>query len=316
VAMTIIQTRRVGGGHYGAWRAVAALPTMIASMLLLLVLLGWMREWDSLVLLAWLGCGLLTLTRRGERVAVHLACGFRRLSPDDSAAVSNVWSDVLARCDMSSDDVDLYVQRGESLNAYAVGGRSVAVTSRIVRDYRSGRIDDQLLGPILCHELGHHATYGGRFTPITLWLALPWRLFCGAVLRIASGLAGRQPQAPLFAVVVAVVVVAIVQASQHHAWDVVAVLGSLAVFSVACPLADAAVGRAGERAADRYTAQAGFGDDLARALASISPDSTHRRGLPHAILSRHPRTSQRIRDLDGWSPPCTPPASSPPAIAA
>jgi STE24 endopeptidase len=292
------------------------MPVMIASTLLLLVLLGWMGQWDSLGLLAWLGCGLLTLTRRGERVAVRLACGFRRLAPDDSASLSKVWSHVLALCEMCPDEVDLYVQRGESLNAYAVGGRSVAVTSRVVRDYRAGRIDDRLLAPILCHELGHHATYGGRFTPITLWLALPWRLFCGAVLRVASRLAGRQPRVALSAVVVAAFVVAIVQASQHHVWSIVAVLGSLVVFSVACPLVDAAISRASERAADRYAAEAGLGHELACALVSISPDSRHRQRRSEAILARHPRTAQRVRDLDLWSEPETPRADSPEPVAA
>jgi hypothetical protein len=74
---------------------------------------------------------------------------------------------------------------------------------------------------------------------------LPWRLFCGVVVRIASRLAGRQPRAPLLAVIIAAFVVAIVPSSQHNAWSTVAVLGSLAMFSIACPLADAAISRAG-----------------------------------------------------------------------
>jgi STE24 endopeptidase len=290
---------RDGGerGHFGAWRALVGLPAMIASVLLLMALLGPIGSWQGLVLLGWFGCGLLTLTRPGERVAVRWACGFRQLSPSDAAALAPVWSRVLGRCAMSPDRVDLYIQRSNAVNAFAVGGRSVAVTSRVVADYRAGRITERLLAPILCHELGHHATSGARFTPVTLWLALPWRMAYRSVLRVAVRLTQRQPRVQWAAIVVAGAAIAIVESAQQHAWGSTAVLASLALFSVASPLADAAVRRASERAADAYAADVGYGDALADALRAISRDASHRGHLYRRILDGHPAPSQRIRDL-------------------
>lgn len=127
---------------------------------------------------------------------------------------------------------------------------------------------------------------------------------------------GRQPRPLLLAVVVVSFAVAIVQASQHGQWSTVIVLSSLLVFPVACPLADAAISRASERAADRYAVHAGFGPDLARALDTISTNDTQRRRLSDAFLARHPLTARRIRDLDRWSMPDAALADSPAAIAA
>jgi STE24 endopeptidase len=284
-------------GHFGAWRAVVALPAMIASALLLIVLLGWMGTWEGLGLLSWLSCGLLTLTHRGERVAVRLACGFRRPSPTDAAALAPVWSEVLARCGTPADRVDLYVHRSGAVNAYAVGSRSVAVTSRVVADYHAGRINDELLAPIVAHELGHHATKDAQFIPLTLWLAAPWRLAYRLVLRLSTRLAGRQPLGPLAVVIVATVTVAIVQAVQQRAWSTVVILGALTLFSIATPLADAALSRASERAADQYAARAGYGDALAHALQTLDGDTARRTRTTVLILDGHPSTDRRIRDL-------------------
>ena len=283
--------------HCGAWRAFTAVPAMIGSAFLLLVLLGWLGTWEGPTLLAWMGCGLLTLTRQGERVAVRVGYGFRPPSAAERSALAPVWSQVLQRCGLPPNRVDLYVQRSGEVNAYAVGSRSVAVTRRVLTDYQAGRINDVLLAPILCHELGHHATRGTRFAPITAWFTLPWRLACGAALRLAVQLAGRQPRGPLAVVVVATVTVAIVQAAQHHAWSNVTVLGSLAFFSIASPATDAALSRASERAADQYAAHVGYGSALAQALHALAGEQVRPGRSRMSVFDRHPATHRRIHDL-------------------
>ncbi|PZS34546.1 MAG: hypothetical protein DLM59_04560 [Pseudonocardiales bacterium] len=55
-------------------------------------------------------------------------------------------------------------------------------------------------------------------------------------------------------VMAAGVVVAVVRAIQQRHWAVAVVLSAVAVCTVACPLADAAVSRRSEYAADRFAA--------------------------------------------------------------
>jgi Zn-dependent protease with chaperone function len=79
-------------------------------------------------------------------------------------------------------------------NAYAAGGRSVAVTSRVLRDYESGRLPDNLLVAVLVHELGHHATGATRPLLLLSGLTAPWRLTTRVLTGLASIPAGRQPR--------------------------------------------------------------------------------------------------------------------------
>ncbi len=139
--------------HFGAGRALAAVPAMVGSLLLLLVLFGWMGRWEGLVLLAWLASGAAVFTRTGERIAVVVGCGFRRPTRAQGQALGAVWSAALARSGVAAFEVDLYVQDSSQLNAYAAGGHSVAVTSGVLREFLARRLgDDQMVG-VLVHDL-------------------------------------------------------------------------------------------------------------------------------------------------------------------
>ena len=85
-------------GRWGAWRALVALPAMTAGSGVIVVSLGFLGRWEGLGLFASFAAGLLTLTRSGERVAVGLGCGFRRLSPVERAVLEPLWIRVLDRC--------------------------------------------------------------------------------------------------------------------------------------------------------------------------------------------------------------------------
>ncbi|MHB8672025.1 MAG: M48 family metalloprotease [Acidimicrobiales bacterium] len=194
--MTTMSARIPGGathraGHFGAWRALTAVPAIIGS-LLLLVLFGWLGSWEPLVLLAWLASGAAVFTRVGERVAVRVGCGFRRPSVQQLAMLEPTWVAALDRCGLAPGDLDLYVQRSEEANAYAAGGRSVSVTIGVVQEFRARRLVDEYLLGILCHELGHHATKAPRFALVTVWLATPWRFAARVVIGIGLATVGRR----------------------------------------------------------------------------------------------------------------------------
>ncbi|MGI8665139.1 MAG: hypothetical protein ACR2N4_03785 [Jatrophihabitans sp.] len=140
-------------GHFGAWRAATSVPAMVGSLLLLLVAFGWMGQWEGLVLLGWLASGTVVFTALGERLAVTVGCGFRRLSQSQSTAVEPVWASALVRAGVESRDVDLYVQRSVELNAYAAGGRSVALTTGVVSKFLARRLGSAHMEAILVHDL-------------------------------------------------------------------------------------------------------------------------------------------------------------------
>jgi STE24 endopeptidase len=226
------------------WRAVTALPAMVGSLLMLLVLFGWMGQWEGLVLLAWLGSGAAALTRVGERVAVALGYGFHRPSRAQKAAMDRIWASALARAGIAASEADLYVQHSDDLNAYAIGGRSVGVTTGVLRELLARRLSTAEVEAVLLHELGHHATRATRFALISIWLAAPWRFASRMMIRLGLATVGRRQPVGLLAVVVtAAVVVAVVHAIRDGQILVAAVLVIVAVCAVLCPVADAGVSR-------------------------------------------------------------------------
>ncbi len=291
-------------GNYGAWRTVVAAPAMIASALLLLVAFGWAGQWDGVILLVWLGAGLLLLNRPGERVAVRVGCRFRRLSAAQRTLLAGVVADAERTCGLLPGELDWYVRREHRPNAYAAGRRSVAVTTGLVEGFLAGRTSREAVCAVLVHELGHHrAGQATRFTLVTMWLGAPWRRAAGFTLGFAMGLVGRRQSRKLTAVVaVGVLVTAVVQALQRSDWVTAAVLAALPIFGFGAPLADAALSRASERAADRYTAAVGMGPALAGALRNVGGVSADAGALRRAF-DRHPPLEDRLVELAAAAAP-------------
>ncbi len=180
--------------RHGHWRAVAAAPAMTGGLLVLILASGAFNRWAGLLPLAWAACAGAATTRVGERMTVRAVHGFLRPSPVQATALAPAWSTALRVTGTAADDVDLYVQNARALNAYAAGGRSVAVTSQVLEDYHSGRLPEDQLVAVLVHELGHHATGATRPMLLVSWLTAPWRWAARLLTGLASVLAGRQPE--------------------------------------------------------------------------------------------------------------------------
>lgn len=292
-----LATRRPGA-NFGAWRAVTAIPAMVGSLLLLVVLFGWMGRWEGLVLLGWLASGVAVFTQAGEQLAVRVGCGFRRPTRMQAARLAPLWAAALQRCSVAPGEVDLYVQRSAEVNAYAAGGRSVAVTAGVLAKFQAHRHPDDYLISVLAHELGHYSTKATRLALVTIWLAAPWRFAARLLLGVAAACAGRQPRRLLACVIVAAVVIAVVQAVQQRQWVVAISVSALALCTVVCPLADAALSRRSEYAADRYATDAGLGLHLAAALQTMDVSPYRSRTWTARALSRHPSLEDRIEALD------------------
>ncbi len=194
-------------------------------------------------------------------------------------------------------DVELYVQTDQVPNAYAAGGRSVAVTSRVVEDYQAGRLSEDQMMAVLVHELGHHATRATRPMLLALWLAMPWRLAARLLTGIGLALSGRPARRELIMVIAAGVAVAVTRALYQGQVLVGGVLAFVGLAAVLCPLADAAVSRRSEFAADRFAADHGLALELAAALHAMHDGRSAACGWPRRLLASHPTTEQRIRAL-------------------
>ena len=142
--------RRVAG--FALWRAVTAAPPALGSLLLVLVSAG-LGRWAALLLLAWAAGAAVLMTPVGERITVRTVCRFHRPSPRQAAALQPAWPTALRVTGTATGDVQLYVQTARAPNAYAAGGRSVAVTTRAVEDYECDRLPEDQLVAVLVHEL-------------------------------------------------------------------------------------------------------------------------------------------------------------------
>jgi STE24 endopeptidase len=287
--------RRGPAGLSGVFRAMIAAPAIIGSGLLMLVLSGWIGRWEAPVLMVWLAGSLVVMTRVGERIALRVGFGCRHPKDVEAARLPPVWSQALRRCGIDPGDVDLYLRHSGESNAFAAGARGVVVTTGLLAAFRAGRLTHDQLVAVLVHELGHLVTLTNRYGLVTLWLAAPWRLATRLLVGIASAFTRPQPSRAL--VIFAGIAVATEQAVQTKQWGVALVLTGVTLAAILCPVADAALSRRSEYAADRYAEGAGVGPELASALQILGSGHGPRPNGASRLLARHPTTLRRIAEL-------------------
>ena len=281
-------------GHLGVWRAICATPSIAGSVLVLAAGFGWLDEWANLVLAGWLLIALVLLSRPAERAAVTLAYGYRSLTPAEWTMLAPAARDAMRRCGLPSNTVDFYLRwRARGVNGFAAGGRSVAVSRGLVDALRHRTLSQDQAAAIITHEFGHHASGATRYALVVDWLSAPWRVVSGVVSALLRAIVRHVPTARAALLLTPLIAaVAIVQMVQHHAWLSLATLVGMFIVAVVQPVCDAAVSRASERAADRYTVSHGGGHDLARVLHTFPSSAPTGRWR-----SSHPDPARRIADL-------------------
>ena len=185
---------------------------------------------------AWPLGGLALLTRPIEAVLARPMLGLRAPAEIERDRLDERFAAVCARANESVEPYLLRVQESEDLNAVAVGGHLIGVTTR------SLRLQDDQLEAVLAHELGHQDGMHSAALAINWWATLPWRLVT-ALARIH--------------------LVLFILSLPVRAVGVLAYVGQ------------AAATRAAEREADLFAAQLGYGPALAATLrAALPPEST------------------------------------------
>jgi STE24 endopeptidase len=287
--------------HYGMWRAVLASPMILGSLALILMLSSGLDRWAAAVPLTWLLVAPVWLTRAGERAAARLWFGYRNVRAEEWVLLEPVISTAAERCALDDGACDFYVRpHAHTVNAYTGGRRSIAVSAGLLAALGHGVLTRDHAVAILSHEVGHLRDHSTRYGLVVAWLTAPWRgaaFAFGGLLRL---IVRNLPTAKAALVLVPVLpVMASVQAVQQHAWAPLAVLVVLAVVLTVHPVADAALSRASELAADKYAASVGSGSDLASALAVLPRTPRVWFGGPRAS---HPSADVRIARLTTTTP--------------
>lgn len=285
-------------GRSGLWRALVAAPVMLGGLAVVVLVAGPLGPWAPVVPLGWLALAGVWLTRSGERVAVRIAYRYRRLDTEQAAQLRAAFAVAESRTKVGMSELDVYVRAGtgNSINAYAAGRRSVAVSEGAIAAVADGRLTVPQVGALVAHELGHLQSRCTRYGLAYAWLGAPWRAVVAVLGGMLRLIVGKVPTARAGLVVLGPIVlaVAVVQGVQQHAWVPLAAMVTVGVLLIVQPLAAAALSRSGERAADAYAVQCGLSPELAGALQAFEQAAGAGGGRAWAS---HPSRDRRIRDL-------------------
>jgi STE24 endopeptidase len=263
-----------------------ALPGLACSLLVTsLVGKGLLPELAWLVPVCWLASSALLFVRPVELGLARLVFDMRRPSPAELARLAGVWREVCARAGERPDRYALFLQDSHEPNAFAAGGRVVAVTGSALR------LPPAHLEAVLAHELGHHLSAHPLVSMLAWWFALPARgaaYLLGHAFRIVR-YAGRalasygDALGALGALLIALILLT--------------ALGFVSVWLIVLPLVApllAWANRLGEYRADHTAALLGYGPMLAEVLRAWQEP---RPGRLARLLASHPPHADRIARL-------------------
>jgi len=281
---------------------VVALPALGAALLA-----GW-RPQAAVVLACgvWTVSAALVLTRPVEALLARLLFpGVRRPDPADLARIVPALERVCRRAGPDPGRYLLRVQESRQVNAFALGGHTLAVT-RVAVD-----LPDDMLEAVLAHEVGHHRHLHPLAIILGWWFLLPFEAaerLQRAIRRITRALAraygrlrdqtagARAADGAIGMLVLLVVLGVLVVAGTLLAVALGLLWLPLALLVRLARVLGAALSRAGEYAADRHAVELGYGPGLVRVLELfvVAERSARRpRGLA-ALLRSHPTCEARM----------------------
>ncbi|GAB1337212.1 hypothetical protein ACE1SV_38020 [Streptomyces sp. E-15] len=254
------------------------------------------------VVLAWVASGLLVFHRPTERAFARYVLKLRPPTAQERARLEPVWNEVIARAGIEPGTYELMVENSDELNAAAVAGHVVGVTT-----YSLAQVPSSNLAAVLAHELGHHTGGHAWAGLLGYWYSLPGRL-AWAATRVLAGLAiavtGFFSVAATGALILLMAFLAVC---------VFIVAWYIAVPLVLAPYLLAYAGRRGELRADQQAAELGFARQLAEVLyhfqvqeeatkAALAAQGRQPKepGRLSRLLSSHPDRPARIVALQPY----------------
>lgn len=256
----------------------------------------------TVVVLAWLASGALVFHRPTELAFARHVLKLRVPTADERARLEPVWREVTARAGIEAHTYELMVENSDGLNAVAVAGHVVGVTT-----YALNRIPSGNLAAVLAHELGHHTAGHAWAGLLGYWYSLPGRIAWAVtrgLARVAIAVAGVFSLAAAGIVYLVLGFTAI--AGFVVAWYITIPL-------VAAPYLLAYVGRRGELRADQQAAELGFAHRLAEVIhhSRLEEESAKAAALARGqklkqpgplarLLSSHPDHDARLAALEPY----------------
>nr|WP_063826089.1 M48 family metalloprotease [Streptomyces antibioticus] len=263
-------------------------------------LLGKAGGW--IVVLAWLASGGLVFHRPTELAFAHRVLKLRAPLAQEQARLEPIWREVTARAGIEAHTYELMVENSPELNASAVAGHVVSVTT-----YALNEIPSSNLAAVLAHELGHHTGGHAWAGLLGYWYSLPGRIAWTVtkfVARIALAIAAVLSWRAYF--LVAFVIGMCLIGGFMAAWYVTLPL-------VLAPYLLAFMGRKAELRADQQAAVLGFAGQMTQVLHQLQAEEDrekaqivaagHRLKEPGTfarLLSTHPDHHTRIRALEPY----------------
>ncbi|MEU9210744.1 M48 family metalloprotease [Streptomyces sp. NPDC048415] len=265
-----------------------------------LPLFGTVVGW--LVVLAWLASGALVFHRPSELLFARRVLKLRAPLAEERARLEPIWREVTARAGIEADTYALMVENSDDLNAVAVAGHVVGVTT-----YSLNRIPSSNLAAVLAHELGHHTGGHAWAGLLGYWYSLPGRI----AWALTRGLAR-------IALAVASVFSAAATGILILFMGAFVVMGFLVAWYITIPLVIAPyllayAGRLGELRADQQAAALGFATEMVQVLHHFQAEENAAKAYAAAqgkklkepgglakLLTTHPDNITRIRALEPY----------------
>ncbi|WP_432029056.1 M48 family metalloprotease [Streptomyces sp. 1222.5] len=256
----------------------------------------------TLVVLAWVVSGLLVFHRPTELAFARYVLKLRLPSQQERARLEPIWHEVTARAGIEPGTYELMVENSDELNAVAVAGHVVGVTT-----YSLNRIPSSNLAAVLAHELGHHTGGHAWAGLLGYWYSLPGRIAWAVtrgLARFAIAVAGVFSMAATGFLILFMALAAV--AAFLAAWYI-------AVPLVLAPYLLAYAGRRGELRADQQAAELGFArqlaevlyhfqteEDTAKAALAARGEQLKEPGTLDRLLSSHPDHHTRLDALQPY----------------
>ncbi|WP_432171050.1 M48 family metalloprotease [Streptomyces sp. 1222.5] len=256
----------------------------------------------TLVVLAWVASGLLVFHRPTELAFARYVLKLRLPSQQERARLEPIWHEVTARAGIEPGTYELMVENSDELNAVAVAGHVVGVTT-----YSLNRIPSSNLAAVLAHELGHHTGGHAWAGLLGYWYSLPGRIAWAVtrgLARFAIAVAGVFSMAATGFLILFMALAAV--AAFLAAWYI-------AVPLVLAPYLLAYAGRRGELRADQQAAELGFArqlaevlyhfqteEDTAKAALAARGEQLKEPGTLDRLLSSHPDHHTRLDALQPY----------------
>ncbi|MEV6716051.1 M48 family metalloprotease [Lentzea sp. NPDC051208] len=242
-----------------------------------------------LVPVVWLVSGVIVFVPATDKVLAVVAHRLRRPTPTESELLNPLLDEVCGAAGVDPRRFWLRIQNSREINAMAVGGHVVGVSTAALR------LPGPQLEAVLAHEVGHHLAGHTKISLLRWWYELPARwtvwlvVMAGVVIHAVGSAIGTSGAR---AISIALVVVLAAAALVVSPW--------LVLVPVIAPLL-ALSSRRAELHADRVAAELGYGplllEVLQRWVKEGHDEQRARAGLRARMLASHPSCAHRISRL-------------------